>query len=176
MRPTSIARDRVDLPRLKERARIGHYAAVMERTSPSPFEAILRRIGRAGADDGRGQRGPISCAPCFVAETLSGAGEAAADLARDHYRETIEDGPRAAEHVVAVTALPSVEIEDVARELDLAGCPTVELLKARRRDFARDNHPDRLDPAACGIATERMMIANRLIDAEIARLRGAARA
>ena len=110
-----------------------------------------------------------------MAETPPRIGEVAAGLARDHYRETIEDEPDMVEQIVAVAALGSVEIEDIARELDLAGCRTVDSLQARRREFARDNHPDRLDPPARANATERMMIANRLIDAEIARLRAAAR-
>lgn len=44
-----------------------------------------------------------------------------------------------------------------------------------RREFALRNHPDRLPPELRKAATERMMIANALVDQHIARLRKSAR-
>ena len=139
----------------------------MDQRPPSPFEAILRQLRSGEAEDGP-PRQPVASTPWFVAGTAPHAG---AELARDHYGETAGDGPGPAEQIVPAVALASVAVEDIRRELRLGGCRSVESLKARRREFARDNHPDRLGPEARDNATERMMIANRLIDAEIARLR-----
>lgn len=43
-----------------------------------------------------------------------------------------------------------------------------------RREFALRNHPDRVAPELQEIATQRMMIANNLMDRYVARLRNAA--
>lgn len=54
--------------------------------------------------------------------------------------------------------------EDVAADLALDSQLSRGQLRAKRRQFARDNHPDRVAPLAHEAATIRMMIANQLID------------
>jgi hypothetical protein len=54
--------------------------------------------------------------------------------------------------------------EDVAADLELGAGLTRLQLRAKRRQFARENHPDGVAPFAHQAATQRMMIANQLID------------
>jgi len=64
-------------------------------------------------------------------------------------------------------AIASCEQDAIAEELGLhQDLSRNELLKLRRT-FARDNHPDRLDPSKRDLATRRMTIANMLIDREL---------
>jgi hypothetical protein len=60
--------------------------------------------------------------------------------------------------------------EEVAEDLALTGRESVEDLLARRRAFARDNHPDRAPADLRANATLRMKIANMLIDETIRRI------
>ena len=134
----------------------------------SAFEAILRDV-RAAQDDGAADEATprrAAAAPCFVSERA--AGEIGAEALAARYGEA-GDGP------AAVAPPPSVAPADVERELDLASCRSLEALQARRRAFARGNHPDRLEPRLAAVATERMSIANRLVDEAIARLGGGSR-
>ncbi len=59
---------------------------------------------------------------------------------------------------------------DVAADLALTGREDIDALTARRRSFARDNHPDRAPADLRGNATLRMKIANMLIDETIRRI------
>ena len=136
----------------------------------STFETILRGLHPAEDDDGSSEGGaPLraAAAPCFVTERA--AGEIGGDALAARYGET-GGGQFGESHAPA--APPSVAPADVERELDLASCRSVEALQARRRAFARGNHPDRLEPRLAAVATERMSIANRLVDEAIARLGG----
>jgi hypothetical protein len=64
-------------------------------------------------------------------------------------------------------AIASCEQDAIAEELGLhEDLNRAELTKLRRA-FARDNHPDRLDPSKRDLATRRMTIANMLIDREL---------
>jgi len=54
--------------------------------------------------------------------------------------------------------------ESIATELNLARVHSLSELKQIRRAFAWRNHPDRLHPTVYGHATQRMKIANMLID------------
>ena len=58
---------------------------------------------------------------------------------------------------------------DVAEDLGLAASMSVTEIKARRRSFARLNHPDRVAEAFREAATVRMTIANRLIEQALRR-------
>ena len=60
--------------------------------------------------------------------------------------------------------------EEVAADLALTGSEDVDALTARRRSFARDNHPDRAPAELRANATLRMKIANMLIDETIRRI------
>jgi hypothetical protein len=64
-------------------------------------------------------------------------------------------------------AIASCEQDAIAEELGLHADLSLNELKKLRRTFARDNHPDRLDPSRREVATRRMTIANMLIDREI---------
>lgn len=61
--------------------------------------------------------------------------------------------------------------EEVAQDLALDDTEGVDALLARRRRFARENHPDRAPEALRANATLRMKIANMLIDETIRRIR-----
>lgn len=60
--------------------------------------------------------------------------------------------------------------EEVAEDLALNGKEGVDDLLARRRSFARENHPDRAPEDLRINATVRMKIANMLIDETIRRI------
>lgn len=60
--------------------------------------------------------------------------------------------------------LPSLDPEEVAAELNIAGVAGVRELDTVRRDFAFRNHPDRVAPELRDRAMKRMQIANQLID------------
>ncbi len=60
--------------------------------------------------------------------------------------------------------------EQVAADLALTGREDIDALTARRRSFARENHPDRAPAELRGNATLRMKIANMLIDETIRRI------
>lgn len=59
--------------------------------------------------------------------------------------------------------LPSIEPEDIAKELALKGVAASELARVRRA-FAFDNHPDRVPAHMRDRAIIRMQVANMLID------------
>ncbi len=59
--------------------------------------------------------------------------------------------------------------EEIAEDLGLQATDDRERLQERRRTFARDNHPDRVAEDYRHAATNRMKIANRLIDEAITR-------
>jgi hypothetical protein len=83
--------------------------------------------------------------------------------------------PAIAEPAVTGPVVPNwagrVSEAEIAEDLALKTCRTSNDLKERRRLFARDNHPDRIVVDYRQQATHRMMIANQLIDAALARLR-----
>lgn len=59
--------------------------------------------------------------------------------------------------------------EDVAADLGLHPSDDRERLQERRRAFARDNHPDRVDADYRDAATQRMKLANQLVDEALQR-------
>lgn len=61
-------------------------------------------------------------------------------------------------------AAPSIEPDEIALELGIAGQTRVADLDRIRREFAFRNHPDRLPPEHRERAMVRMQIANRMID------------
>lgn len=68
------------------------------------------------------------------------------------------------EHLLRITP------EAVAEDLALTGSEGIDDLAARRRSFARENHPDRAPAELRANATLRMKIANMLIDETIRRI------
>jgi len=70
--------------------------------------------------------------------------------------------------IEAEIPLPSTDPEEIARELRLSsGVSAAELAQIRRR-FAARNHPDRVAPHLRERASDRMKIANALIDRALA--------
>jgi hypothetical protein len=61
--------------------------------------------------------------------------------------------------------------EEIAEDLALQDCRTEQDFRERRRLFALANHPDRVPPEYCEQATRRMMVANQMIDAAVAKFR-----
>lgn len=59
---------------------------------------------------------------------------------------------------------PSIDPDDIARELGLSGRKKAEELDAIRRRFALANHPDRVPAELRGVSMVRMQVANMLID------------
>ena len=59
---------------------------------------------------------------------------------------------------------------EISEDLALDQCRGVSEIRERRRDFALANHPDRVGADYRNAATRRMMVANQLIDAALARL------
>ncbi|HET7411662.1 MAG TPA: hypothetical protein VFJ18_03285 [Pararhizobium sp.] len=141
----------------------------MSGISPTSFEAVLGRTRpKAGFDDSADAPVRVRLAPWFVPQAAARpAGPAAARVEEFYAADPLEDASAAA---AKAPALPSLDPQEIARELDLSGCTGIKALRLRRRRFARANHPDMVDPPLRAHATERMMIANRLIDQEIARL------
>lgn len=136
----------------------------------SSFEALLRQAGTPDIADGDTEaRGPIGSTPWFIPETPGLAQWTDEETAAGAYEDASE--PDIGEAPEVPRALPATAIEDIERELDLATCRTVDELRHRRRKFARNNHPDMLHASLRAVATERMMIANRLIDGEIRKRR-----
>lgn len=137
----------------------------MSKLPATPFETILQRT-RPDEEDTAASRTPVL--PWYIPQFRESGREAAAgDGARNGYaeEEPLEAGPRPVPR--------SIDADAILLELALAGCPDIEALVDRRRRFARDNHPDTLPAELRENATQRMMIANGLIDAEIARRRHA---
>ena len=60
--------------------------------------------------------------------------------------------------------------DEIAGDLALTGREGIEDLLARRRSFARENHPDRAPADLRANATLRMKVANMLIDETIRRI------
>jgi hypothetical protein len=54
--------------------------------------------------------------------------------------------------------------DEIAEDVGLSSALTKHQLQEKRRQFARENHPDRVSTEYQAIATLRMMVANQLID------------
>lgn len=143
----------------------------MDHWNASTFETVLQHLERAGPDAEAQEnafRSPIRSNPWFIPETAGpDLGEPAPFL---DAREAVR--PDAAAALPPATTDPA----EIATELDLDACPDVAALARRRRRFAASNHPDRVAAVLRPIATQRMTIANLLIDAEILRRKRPAQA
>ncbi|MGN6551757.1 MAG: hypothetical protein ACTHJ3_17940 [Pararhizobium sp.] len=143
----------------------------MNHRNASTFETLLQHLESASPDAGvqeKAFRSPIRSNPWFIPET------AGPDLGKP---ASLPDA-WAAVTPDAAPALPPATTDpaEIARELDLGACPDLAALARRRRRFAASNHPDRVAAALRPMATQRMTIANLLIDAEIRRRKRTARA
>ena len=145
------------------------FESVLERLKAEAREAEENERGEAAREnDGPGHiRGlPSGFAGLGTGSTfVSGVQAAAAYL--DLYEEP---RPAPPEPPPAPPHLLRIAPEEVAEDLALNGKESVDDLLARRRSFARDNHPDRAPEDLRANATLRMKIANMLIDETIRRL------
>ncbi|WP_159586589.1 hypothetical protein [Chelativorans xinjiangense] len=99
-----------------------------------------------------------------VAEELhSGRIRFSEDMIEAAYRTFADRGPAKPE-AKAVEPEPSVDPDDIARELDLGKRAKPKELDRLRRDFAFRNHPDRVPEHLRARAIIRMQVANMLID------------
>ena len=151
------------------------------------FESVLERLkveARLAAEDEAENEALENSGPAEVRGLPSGfaglgtggafiSGSQAAAAYLDLYEEP---APVEQEQSVAVEPPPSpphllrIAPEEVASDLGLSGRESVEELLARRRGFARENHPDRAPADLRANATLRMKIANMLIDETIRRI------
>ena len=153
------------------------FESVLERLKTEARQAAEDEAEDARDDDGPGEvRGLTSgFAGLGMGGTfVSGSQAAAAYL--DLYEEPapVPPEPRRPPPPERPPAPPPhllrIAPDEVAEDLALNGKESVDDLLARRRSFARDNHPD-LAPEELRInATLRMKIANMLIDETIRRI------
>ncbi|MBL8581605.1 MAG: hypothetical protein JNL61_05175 [Rhizobiaceae bacterium] len=101
--------------------------------------------------------GRIKVAPDFVAQEYRAA---------DGYRDASAILEAELDALAAASALelPSIEPEDIARELDIRAATDADQLARLRRAFAFGNHPDRVPDHLRARAMVRMQVANHLID------------
>ncbi len=87
----------------------------------------------------------------------------------------LEDAYRDFPNEIAPQQMPAflarLEIGEVREDLDFTAQDTALSLKVKRREFARLNHPDRVDSAYRAQANIRMTLANQLIDAALKALK-----
>lgn len=148
------------------------------------FESVLERL-KAEARQAAEDEAPDDDGPAEVRGLPSGftglgtggvfmSGPQAAAAYLDLYEEPApaepEQPPPPAEPPPPPPHLLRVAPEEVASDLGLTGRESVEELLARRRGFARENHPDRAPEDLRANATLRMKIANMLIDETIRRI------
>jgi hypothetical protein len=148
------------------------FESVLERLKAEARQAAEDEAEDARDDDGPGEvRGFTSgFAGLGMGGTfVSGSQAAAAYL--DLYEEPAPvppepepSPPEPPPHLLRIAP------EEVAEDLALHGRESVDDLLARRRAFARDNHPDGVPSDLRDNATLRMKIANMLIDETIRRI------
>lgn len=151
------------------------------------FESVLERLkaeAREAAEEAGGNT-PEESGPAEVRGLTSGfaglgtgstfvSGSQAAAAYLDLYEDPKPPEPQAPPPTDAPPAPPPHLLrtapEEVADDLGLTGREGVDDLIARRRSFARENHPDRAPAELRANATMRMKIANMLIDETIRRI------
>ncbi len=81
----------------------------------------------------------------------------------------VEDVPEAHRNFDP-SAMQRLSVEEIAKDLGLRPNDTASLLVAKRRQFASENHPDRVPPKWRDQANTRMKVANLLVDEAIKKL------
>lgn len=141
----------------------------------SVFQSILTRLDEEHVDEteivpAAGFR--VSGLPMgFVAETFDGPEPTQTNSFFHLYGADEEDlsppdntSPEEQQAPVMPTHLSRLTDAEIADDLDLKPDDIPEKLMARRRAFAKLNHPDRVHPEFRAQATRRMTVANMLID------------
>lgn len=146
------------------------FESVLERLKTEAREAAEETDGDAPEESGPGEiRGLTSGFAGLGTGAIFVSGSHAVAAYLDLYEEPrpplpSEPPPAPPPHLLRTTP------EEVAEDLALTGKESVNDLLARRRDFARDNHPDRTPEDLRTNANLRMKIANMLIDETIRRI------
>jgi len=143
-----------------------------KRAKPQPFTDVLDQISPSAAKpDGEVPIEPVTVVPSqagqpqdWLLQLLSGMlpAEQAPATPPVFQASYLED-----EVSPLLEAIANCEQDAIAEELGLSENLSKSDLRKLRRDFARANHPDRLDPSQRELATHRMTIANMLIDREL---------
>lgn len=148
----------------------------------SLFQSVVDRLGEEAEDEAPATEpafriGGLSTS--FVAPTAEPSGEEAplpSDQRIDAYLFLMPDDEENPEPEPEPPAPPQppawlgrLSLEEITEDLGLDPADDREKLQARRRSFARENHPDRVAVDHRAAATTRMKIANRLIDEAIRR-------
>jgi hypothetical protein len=137
---------------------------------PSEFETLIADLFENHDD----RHGPPRPSGSFSINSLGAAWEVAANT-RSMPGQATPPGahPRQARYDSGGDETPSVLLDPqrILSELGLYSGATEAEIAILRREFALRNHPDRVPTELREIATQRMMIANDLMDQHIARLR-----
>lgn len=139
----------------------------------SLFETVLEGMDRDEEpveDIGAGYAAPCGLRVSFVGFAEETDETETSHKARSDWAELFDDyapPPKLEEPPVWRDRLSDAEI---AEDLALDQCRSAAEIRERRREFALANHPDRVRADYRDAATRRMMIANQLIDAALARL------
>lgn len=146
----------------------------------SLFQSVVDRLGEESEEELPPQEQAFrinGLASSFVPaanEVSAGPKDPDSDQRLDAYRFLMPEEPEPEEVLPPAPPPPPAWIErlspeEVAADLALDVQDDRERLQERRRAFARDNHPDRVAIPYRDAATQRMKIANRLIDEAIRR-------
>lgn len=152
------------------------FESVLERLKAEARQAEEDAADDAMEDDGPGEiRGLTSGFAGIGTGSIFVSGSQAAAAYLDLYEEPRPAPPEPQPAPEPPPAPPPhllrVAPDEIAEDLSLNGKESVDELLARRRSFARDNHPDRAPEDMRANATLRMKIANMLIDETIRRLK-----
>lgn len=149
-----------------------------EETEEAEREAESRAYRVAGLNTGFVQETSLH-GPAHVPST---AASPATKWAEEQYLELVPDDEPSVEEGLgnnepeAVPEMPAhlarLDPEEVAEDLGLSPEDGVAPLNAKRRAFARLNHPDQVNPAFAEAAHTRMTIANQLVDKALQRRAG----
>ncbi|MFT3732427.1 MAG: molecular chaperone DnaJ [Hyphomicrobium sp.] len=107
----------------------------------------------------------------FSINSLEAAWALASNARGGHPNGNLRRDPYASESASADGTEPMLDPNRILLELGLASNFSEADIATLRREFALRNHPDRVNPELRQLATQRMMIANDLMDRYLARLR-----
>jgi hypothetical protein len=137
-------------------------------SKPKSFASVLAGVQSSSEGQMLPATRPRRPNVAFVGPEAEAQGRQAPPPALDSlYREPADGEPQQA------TGLPA--FRPVDQELGLMPGMAPADLQRIRREFALANHPDRVAPALRDQATERMTIANMLVDQALQRAKGSAR-
>lgn len=128
-------------------------------SSPSFADLLDEMMAEAGREHDGASLQPTLDYLAVAEELHSGRITIDAKRAASAYGEYLEER-KAAEP----EPMPSIEPDDIARELGLKQRQRAEELDRARREFAKHNHPDRVPEHLRARAIIRMQVANMLID------------